>query len=27
MSTLAIRIQAEEQQNFLVRIQRFFGLG
>ncbi|RPJ54066.1 MAG: hypothetical protein EHM23_29715 [Acidobacteria bacterium] len=27
MSTLTVRIQAEEQQNFLVRIQRFFGLG
>lgn len=27
MSTLAIKIQAEEQRNFLVRIQRFFGLG
>ncbi len=27
ISTLTIRIQAEEQHNFLVRIQRFFGLG
>ncbi len=27
MSTLTIKIQAEEQRNFLVRIQRFFGLG
>jgi CRP-like cAMP-binding protein len=27
MSTLTIRVPAEEQRNFLVRIQRFFGLG
>ncbi|MFB3903365.1 MAG: cyclic nucleotide-binding domain-containing protein [Acidobacteriota bacterium] len=27
ISTLTVRIQTEEQRNFLVRIQRFFGLG